>query len=280
VASYPAVYVASADPDFLLAVLDEFSPVAVEEHDHVITIFFADAALRDQALAALALALPDARGTPRDVDDEDWARRSQENLGAVTVELITVAPPWAIPPREPADAHPLIIVIQPSMGFGTGHHATTRLCLRALQQVRLESTFVLDVGTGSGVLALAARALGANEAIGIDMDADAVRSARENLLLNPHLDHVTFEVCDLAAWRVGVAAQAPARKPNLVLANLTASGLIRSADSLLRSVAPAGSLIVSGFSAEDRPEVIAAYTGRKPAWQSQEDGWQAILLTA
>jgi ribosomal protein L11 methyltransferase len=166
-------------------------------------IFFGDGSDRDAALATLHERLPGLRADPLDVADENWAARSQESLRAVQVGRIIVAPPW--------DA-PITLVIRPSMGFGTGHHATTRLCLAALQRISLDRCTVLDVGAGSGVLAIAASRLGAEEVTGIDDDQDAIQSAWDNLSLNPSAQ-VTLIVGDLRSTELVPA--------DVILANLT-----------------------------------------------------------
>jgi len=180
---YPAIDVRTGTSDFILAIVDDFGPTAVEERDATVRVFFSTADDRDEAQRALA---PRFEVVAVDISDEDWARRSQDNLKPITVGRITVAPPWASSVHDPsAISHEpsamVEIVILPSMGFGTGHHVTTRLCLAALQTIDLTDRVLLDVGTGSGVLAIAAAHLGAAQALGIDYDPDAIRSARENL---------------------------------------------------------------------------------------------------
>jgi ribosomal protein L11 methyltransferase len=271
VRSYPAIEVRTDAPDLLLALVDDFHPTAVEECADSVRVFFTTANDRDDAQRALASRFAI---TAIEVDDEDWARRSQDNLKPITVGRITVAPPWAPPGHQPlaiSDQPSAIrIVILPSMGFGTGHHVTTRLCLAALQTLELKGLTVLDVGTGSGVLAIAADLLGAARAIGIDFDADAIQSARENLELNPDAAHVTFETIDLAAR--------PLPPADVVTANLTGALLVRSAAVLLGAVHPGGTLILSGIQSHERDEVRAAFAEATDLWERDEDGWTGIAV--
>ena len=172
--------------------------------------------------------------------------RSQQALTAITAGPFVVAPPWDVPATVADGQH--LIVIEPSMGFGTGHHATTRLCLRALGSVEVAGRTVVDVGTGSGVLAMAAALAGAGAVTAIDNDPDAVAAAERSAALNTLPRPVCFIVGNLAAS--GPAA-------DLVLANLTGALLIRAADQLARAVVPGGVLIVSGFLADERAGVEA-----------------------
>ncbi len=274
--SYAALDVRTNAPDLLLAIVDDFGPTAVEERDETVRIFFLTPDDRDAAQRALAARFP---VSAVDVPDEDWARRSQENLKAITVGRITVAPPWAglssqlstLREQPPGPSlEPLWIVILPSMGFGTGHHVTTRLCLAALQAVDLTNATLLDVGTGSGVLAIAAERLGAACAIGIDFDPDAIQSARESLELNPEARHVTFEVIDLAARALPVV--------DVVTANLTGALLVRSAETLLAAVRPGGTLILSGLQSDERDEVCRAFAPAVVVWERDEDGWVGLAI--
>jgi ribosomal protein L11 methyltransferase len=272
---WPALDVQEPD-DLLLTTLDDFGPTAIEERGSVLRVFFAirenrDAAcatLRDQARSAMAI----------DVDDEDWARRSQENLEPVTVGRITVVPrarassDFRLPVSSLGDApQPLTIVIEPSMGFGTGHHATTRLCLAALQRTTLAGASVLDAGTGSGILAIAAVGLGATEAFGIDSDPDAIHSANENLALNPDARGIRFTIADLVAT--------PLPGADVITANLTGTLLIRLAGALIDGLTPGGTLIISGILADEERAVRRAFPAACDVWRQQDEEWIGLTLT-
>lgn len=270
--TWPAIDVrGAADPDLVLALVDGFAPTAAEERGDTIRVFFADAGHRDQALddlrdGPLAGAL---HLNPVDVPDDDWARRSQQNLPPITIGRITIVP--SAPPVASSDraAGAIQLIIQPSTGFGTGHHATTRLCLEALQGMDLGGSFVLDVGTGSGILAIAAVRLGAARALGLDCDPDAIRSAEENAALNGDTGAVAFALGDLTAVELPRA--------DVVTANLTGALLQRTASALMRAAAPRGRLVLSGMLLEEVPDVRAAF-GRRVLWEGEEDEWGAIVL--
>ena len=251
--AWPAldIHVPSCDPqlaELVLAELDDFQPTAIQEPDEAsrLRAFFTSTESRDAAARALAASF----GTHLfveilSVEDEDWAARSQEQLRAITVGRIVIAPPWDM------GSDPLFtIIVKPSMGFGTGHHATTRLMLRALQQVPVANQTVLDVGCGSGVLAIAAIKLGARSAVGVDIDPDALANATENAALNEIGDRVRFEESDFRTM---------SEPADVVMANLTGALLERSAAKLgALVVAPGGTLIVSGFMQTEADAVTSA----------------------
>ena len=285
--TWPAldIHVPSCDPqlqELVLAELDDFQPTAIQEPDDasLLRAFFTSVESRDAAARALAVSF----GTHLyvesvGVEDEDWAARSQAQLQAVTIGRVVVAPPWEKGGREgfsPASpenpSRPLFVVIQPSMGFGTGHHATTKLMLRALQELPVENRTVLDIGCGSGVLAIAAVKLGARSAMGIDIDPDALENARENAALNDIDDRVRFEEGDFREI---------ALRADIVMANLTGGLLVRSAAKFSEIVIPGGFLVVSGFMDTEKAAVVHALetflTLQKIA---QEEEWMCALLAS
>jgi ribosomal protein L11 methyltransferase len=259
---YPAVVVRHTDSDLIAALVDDFSPTAIEPRDSDVRVFFTSPGDRDAARSALEARFDVAA---IDVSDDDWPRRSQENLLPVVVGGLTV---YANP--ESRIPSPCSIVIQPSMGFGTGHHATTRLCLEALQAIDLRGREVLDVGTGSGVLAIAAAMLGAVRSVGLDSDVDAIQSARENLALNPAARGVTMLQLDLT--------RDPLPTADVVTANLTGALLVRTAPLLGAAVRSGGTLILSGLLVHERDEVYRAFDSMAILWEREEDGWVGLAV--
>lgn len=231
-------------------------------------VCFAEVAARDaaaDAIAALDAGLDVARV---DLADDDWVARSQQALTAVAAGRFVVAPPWDVPAAPPPDRH--VIVIEPSMGFGTGHHQTTRLCLTAMSEIDFTGRTVLDLGTGSGVLAMAAAMLGARDVRGVDIDADAVEAARRSAALNALPVPVLFVTADVFAG--------PASQADIVIANLTGAMLIRSAAALTAMVMPGGTLVISGFMYDERRGVEEALAGCTVVSRLHEDEWCAAVL--
>ena len=276
---YPALTLTWTRPvdaeraDLLLAELDGFDVTAVEElPEHGARVFFTTPEARDRAVVHLRT-IPDIAITAAEVSDDDWGARSQASIGAVKVGALTIAPPWAVTPDM--RAHPdRLITIVPSTGFGTAHHASTRLCLEQLQSLNVGSLRVLDVGTGSGVLAIAAARLGAKTVAAIDVDPDALANARENVALNDAGDVVTLHELTLAA------AASLGRPFNLILANLTGGHLIREAAHLAPLAAPGARLVVSGFQTDESDDVVRALDDVRWTLESAaaEDTWVAALL--
>jgi ribosomal protein L11 methyltransferase len=255
----------AARVDLFQAALADYDVTAINEEARSWRVFFPTTTERDRAVRALRTSFSDADIRPVDVPDENWAARSQAALRAVRVGAIVVAPPWDVP--EPAAG--IVIVIQPSMGFGTGHHATTRLCLEALQRLDLVGRSATDVGTGSGVLAIAASLLGAAPVIGFDDDADAITAARENLALNPHAA-ATIDVGDLRTSGHQVS--------DVVLANLTGGLLIAAATELRRLTKVDGRLILSGFLRSEESEVLSAFSPLRVEHRDEEEEWLCVTL--
>jgi ribosomal protein L11 methyltransferase len=272
----------AAARDALVARLADFDLLAIQEDDAAAptmwTAHFRSHASRDAAADALLQTRGDAgilQIEATDIEDDDWARRTQADLPAVRIGRVVVAPPWDRPASRSAGtpAGPEIVVeIEPSRGFGTGHHQSTRLCLVLLQGRQLGDQTLIDVGTGSGVLAVVAAKLGAAFVSAIDVDPDAVDNARENIVRNGVERIVEAHVRDLTESNMSPA--------DVVTANLTGTLLARYADRLGALVRPAGSLIASGFTIDEKDLVLEAFADRFELTESaEEDGWWAFVLT-
>jgi ribosomal protein L11 methyltransferase len=224
------------------------------------------AAIVAAAAAAIKLATVPAF-TLRPVAEQDWVRLTQSQFAPIHIgKNIWVVPSW----HEAPDPDGLILELDPGLAFGTGSHPTTRLCMEWLEAHPAPGETVLDYGCGSGILAMVAKKLGAAAVCGVDIDPQAIESARDNATRNGC--DIDYHLPD------GFATSAHANEQfNIVVANILSSPLKLMAPMLSGRVAPGGALILSGVLARQADEVAEAYAPfiKLGVW-AEQDGWVAL----
>jgi ribosomal protein L11 methyltransferase len=206
------------------------------------------------------------------IADQDWLAEWKKGYEPVLIgEKLLIAPSWK---REQVAASERVIVqIDPGMAFGTGTHETTRGCLELLEKYWQGGT-LLDVGTGTGILAIAAIKLFPDaQVIGFDIDPEAVDVALENAEINGVAEQITFEVNKLASFQ--------GQNFDLVLANLTADVITPLAAEFPNVMRPNGTLIISGILREQGDDVLTALTaqGFHPLAAKPDGEWVSFALT-
>jgi ribosomal protein L11 methyltransferase len=226
------------------------------------------AAIRRAMAAAGMLARPTRAPRRQLIADPGWATAWMDRFEPLKVgrRLLIVAP-W----NSDIATRRLRLVINPGQAFGTGHHATTYGALGTIEKLCAERHFeqALDVGTGSGVLAIAMRLMGAGRVTGIDIDALALDNARENAALNS-MRRIRFTTTPLARLR---------RRFDLITANILSSTLIGLAGALTRLLARRGRLVLGGILNHEAAAVLRSYRPRLRCLGVRRDrGWSTLVL--
>jgi ribosomal protein L11 methyltransferase len=256
--------------DAILGLLSLHGPLGFEQDGRDLVAFY-----REPEAALGAAGLLRARGVRHTLTTDIPEGDPLEAFRAAS-RTFTVGRRLWIDPGDPGDAEPpegrIALRLPASRAFGTGEHASTRLALYALEEEEVAGRSVLDVGTGSGVLALAAAALGARFAVGLDTDAEAVFVARENVCRHEFGRRVHLYAGPL---------RAVAGAFDLVLANMLADEILPEAAGILARAGRAGRVILSGVTREREPEVLSKMrTGRwKLAGRRTEMEWTCLCLS-
>ncbi len=224
---------------------------------------------RDLRHLSLSFALPRLRG--RRVREEDWADAWKRFFGVERAgRRLVVCPSWR---RYRPAAGEIVLRLDPGMAFGTGQHPTTRLCLALLEEHLRPGGRVLDLGTGSGILAIAAALLGGGEVLALDLDPVAVRVAEANAAANGVADRVSVVQGTLDGRRAAAA------RYDCVVANISAEATLEMAPALVAALRRGGVAIVSGIIAERAEECTKALAavGASILATAAEGDWRAIV---
>ncbi|MDE2840333.1 MAG: 50S ribosomal protein L11 methyltransferase [Chloroflexota bacterium] len=203
------------------------------------------------------------------VAEEDWANAWKQFYTVLHIgERLVIKPRWQ--DYDPAPDE-IVIALDPGMAFGTGTHPTTQLCLEALERLPVKGKNVLDVGTGSGILAIAAAALGVGRVDALDMDPIAVSAARDNVAQAGLAGAITVKEGSLPL-------SDPSLKYDVVLANITAQTLITLAPHLRAAIAPHGRLLACGIIDAKASEVLATFGAEGLTLLNRREAGDWVLL--
>jgi ribosomal protein L11 methyltransferase len=247
---------------------------AVEEREDGAVISFAEDEPAAEALASRLIGDfgPRTAITRRALDPVDWSTRWREGLGPRRVGRLTVVPSWVPYQRTPDEA---VIIMDPETAFGSGEHGSTRAALRLLSDCLVPGQTVLDLGSGSGILSIAAVRLGARRAIGIEVDEEALPVAVRNAAANG--------VADRAQFMAGDAADlAPLLGPaDLLLSNILRTVNVTLFPAIRAALRPGGTAIFSGMESAEQTEfrgnlAVAEFTIRS---EVNDSGWWGVAAT-
>ena len=240
-------------------------PPGVWQHNRVSALFDANAdvprilmsAASDIGLAPVPLHRIET------LADNDWVRLTQSQFEPIRIsDRLWIVPSW----HAPSSLEAINIMLDPGLAFGTGSHPTTRLCLRWLDNHLQKGASVLDYGCGSGILAIAALKLGAAQAVGVDVDAQAVAASFANAIAN-HVENASFYLPDAA----------PKTKYDLVIANILTNPLRLLAPLLADATKPSGQIVLSGILEAQAEDIISIY---QPWFNFDapvfEEGWSSL----
>jgi ribosomal protein L11 methyltransferase len=222
-----------------------------------------------EALGHLDRIRPVSVPTFRPVADEDWAEAWKERLDVLHVgRHVVIRPSWRDYAPAPGD---VVVQLDPGMAFGTGLHPTTQMCLAVMEKLVRPEAAVLDLGTGSGILAIAAAKLGAGRVLAVDNDPVAVKTARSNVVTN----EVQGTVRVVCGSLTGVS-----ESYDIVVVNILVSVIVDMIhEGLAARVRPGGRVIAAGILADQEPEVVAALEQKEltPVERRQREDWVCLV---
>ncbi len=240
-------------------IIENFSPDGVVIDDDIgdsqVKIIFyipetGDDSFRQKLVSYINEINPEENHFPDDIKTritaaEDWESKYRETIVPVTIQNVIIRPPW----HEIENTNGIEIVIEPKMAFGTGHHETTKLCIREIIKHFKPGQSFFDLGCGSGILSILAARLGAGKVRGVDIDLAAVENAGDNIKTN--------QVADKVEIQFGSIEKASSKGYDFLVANILKSTIVSLYKKIHKAVKPSGIIVLSGLQKNDKSEIDA-----------------------
>ena len=225
-------------------------------------------------VALIAKLNNDVANNEREINEKEWVESWKSHFTTLHIgKGLVIKPPWE---RKISSPDHIEIVIDPGLAFGTGHHPTTKMTLECTERLLSKGMLVLDIGSGSGILSIAASKLGASKVYGLEIDTDAIKSSETNVRVNKCQDRIIFKNSSLPETEINNL------KFDLVLANISAKTLSELSIQIRSVMNPRPLLIASGVLLEQSKNLQSVFsnTGFKVIEEHQEDDWVALVCMA
>ncbi|MBS1615028.1 MAG: 50S ribosomal protein L11 methyltransferase [Bacteroidetes bacterium] len=263
------IVVAESEREILIAELADLGCDGFEELEHSLKAYTSESSDKvEQILSRIS-----AHGLScqqQVIPEQNWNALWEASFDPVIVPgFCTIRAPFHQPAQTPFE-----VIILPKMSFGTGHHATTRLMMQSMKDIHFGKKSVLDFGTGTGILAILAKKLGAGNTMAIDIDEWSVRNAEENAATNSE--------GAIAIQRADISELDPELQFDILLANINRNVLLESMQTMHSRILPSGLLLLSGFLKPDAPKIIetAVANGFTLMEATNEAEWMCLKFTA